>query len=121
MLQVTCGRAHGIGCGANSLSMAPTFFCTRSGLWLHVNHEARPVNAALQRLLAKVTKNVQASCVGRELALIVQEWRRGPEAQPSVVATAFLDFVVEIVRRSGKASASTSSCADRVPRAPLAE
>ncbi|WP_421993143.1 hypothetical protein [Roseococcus sp.] len=43
---------------------------------------ARPVNAALKRLLELTTKNVPPARMGREVEIIVAGWNDAPEADP---------------------------------------
>ena len=43
----------------------------------------RPVDAALQRLLALVAKGVQPTRMAREVEVIVAEWRGAPGADPA--------------------------------------
>lgn len=45
----------------------------------------RPVNAAIARLLALAAKGVQPPRMAREVEVIVAEWLRAPEADPSEV------------------------------------
>ncbi|MDB5414021.1 MAG: hypothetical protein JWR10_2356 [Rubritepida sp.] len=46
---------------------------------------ARPVQAALQRLLDLATKAVPPSRMAREVDIIVREWSTAPEADPTEV------------------------------------
>ena len=54
----------------------------------------RPVDAAIVRLMALVAKGAPPHRIGREVELIVAEWLREPEADPSD-AKAWLDELRE--------------------------
>ncbi len=54
----------------------------------------RPVDAAIVRLMALAAKGVQPQRMAREVEVIVAEWLRAPEADPSE-ARAWLDELRE--------------------------